>query len=452
MDVLTAIKTKPMKRFQYVSLMACLLVITVDGFDVFVMGFVLPHLPDDFFSGTAEKGYLLSAGLFGMAAGSILLAPLADRIGRRKLVQICLTASFVGMVASAMSPNVEALIVARLITGIGIGGMAASLVVLVQEYCSDSRRNLMVGIYSIGFPVGSLVGGGIGTLLVGSLGGSWHVMFAFGAVITLVAIAVAYAFMPESIDFLVTRNTPQAQAEINRIVARLDDPSIDPDARPVATPALVAEGSLRSLFSGRLARRTLLSWIAYASLMCSFYFANTWTPELVKTASGDANLGTTAGLILSLGGLFGALTFSLWTLKTSAPRVLWISMLGAAISIFTFAAFFTHSAVAIAITAAVGLFTYVAITASAAVVPQLYPASSRATAMGWMLGVGRLCSISAPIFVGYALAVVAPQTLYYFAAIPMLIGAWATHALWRLSRRPELESIDIEENAASAAH
>ncbi|WFR70942.1 MFS transporter [Prescottella defluvii] len=245
MDVSTAIKKSPMSRFQYLASTACLLVLTIDGFDVFVMGFVLPHLPDNFFSSSAQKGYLLSAGLTGMAAGSLLLSPLGDRFGGRTLVLWCLVVNFVGMATSAMAPNVEALTVSRLITGLGIGGMTASLTVLVQEYSSDERRNAVMGAYMIGFPLGSLIGGFLGTILIGAFDGAWQAMFVFGAVLTGLAFLLTWVLIPESIDFLVARNAPRDRIRIAALVTRLRNSAIDLDARPATVAQVHARGSIR---------------------------------------------------------------------------------------------------------------------------------------------------------------------------------------------------------------
>lgn len=431
MDVSTAIKKSPMSRFQYLALTACLLVLTIDGFDVFVMGFVLPHLPDNFFSGSAQKGYLLSAGLAGMAAGSLLLSPLGDRFGRRTLVLWCLVVNFIGMATSAIAPNVEILTASRLITGLGIGGMTASLTVLVQEYSSDQRRNAVMGAYMIGFPLGSLIGGFFGTILIGAFDGAWQAMFVFGAVLTGLAFLLTWVLIPESIDFLVARNAPRDRIRIAALVTRLRNPAIDLDARPPTVAQVHARGSIRGLFDNGRYYRTALSWISYACVMAMFYFVSFWTPELVKLSSGSKELGATAGLILSLGGVFGALLFGAWSLRVSAQKLLWISMAVTAVALLAFASLFTRTGIAIALTVVIGLFTFVAITALMAVVPQLYPVRTRSTALGSMIGIGRLFSIAAPIGVGYALMVAAPRTLYFFSAVPMVIGAVATYALWR---------------------
>ncbi|SEK56106.1 MFS transporter [Rhodococcus maanshanensis] len=451
MDISTAIKKSPMSRFQYLALTACLLVLTIDGFDVFVMGFVLPHLPDGFFASSAEKGYLLSAGLAGMAVGSLLLSPLGDRFGRRKLVLWCLVINFIGLVASAMAPNVEALTLARLVTGLGIGGMTASLTVLVQEYSSEERRNAVMGVYTIGFPLGSLVGGFIGTMLIGAFGGAWQAMFVFGAVITGGAFFLTWRLIPESIDFLIARDTPRDRAEIASVAVKLRNPAIDPEARPALPVTIGSNGSIRGLFERGMYYRTLLSWLAYSCVMAMFYFASFWTPELIKVSSGSKDLGTTAGLILSLGGVVGALVFGVWTLRISAQKLLWIAMLVTAVAIVAFATFFTQSDVAIALTVVIGLFTFISITGLMAVVPQLYAVRTRSTALGWMIGIGRLFSIAAPIVVGYALMVAAPRTLYFYSAVPMLIGAAATYALWR-HVRGEVAPMDAGAASAVATH
>ncbi|QSE72579.1 MFS transporter (plasmid) [Rhodococcus sp. PSBB049] len=431
MDIATAIRKSPLSRFQYLALTACLLVLTIDGFDVFVMGFVLPHLPDGFFDSSAQKGYLLSAGLAGMAIGSLLLSPLGDRFGRRTLVLWCLLVNLAGLVMSAAAPNVEMLTASRLVTGLGIGGMTASLTVLVQEYSSEKRRNAVMGVYTIGFPLGSLVGGFVGTLLISAFGGAWQAMFVFGAVITGAAFVLTWTVIPESIEFLATRDTPADRAKLAVLAAKLRNPDVDSQARPVLAAKAGSTGSVRGLFEQRMYLRTVLSWVAYSCVMATFYFASFWTPQLIKDSSGSAQLGTTAGLILSLGGVFGALAFGAWSLRISAQKLLWIAMLVTGGAIVVFASVFAYTGVAIALTVVIGLFTFIAITALMAVVPPLYPVRNRSTALGWMLGIGRLFSISAPIAVGYALLVASPRALYFWSAVPMLIGAVATYGLWR---------------------
>jgi len=434
-DILTAMKAGPLSRFQLVCVASCLLIITIDGFDVFVMGFVLPHLPDAFFASDAQRGYLLSAGLVGMAFGALFLSPLADWFGRRHLIFISLLLSTTGMLMSGFSENALQLSLWRLVTGIGVGSMATSLLILVQEYTPDRLRPVVFGIYATGFPLGSLLGGYTGVKIAATFGGAWEALFFFGAGLTFVAALLALLVMPESIDFLIARNPPGAEQQINRIARRLGNPDVDPRERPALPADEARHGTIGGLFADGMYQSTLLLWLAYAMLMITFYFTSTWTPQLVSNQTGSPDSGTTAGLILSLGGFIGSLLFSVLSISIAAGRLMWTTMVLAGLSVLGLAVLFSHSSLALVMTTALGIFLFVAITASATLVPPLYPAQSRVTATGWMVGIGRLCSITSPIAVGYLLAVVDGASIYALSAFPLFVGAMAIFMLLRLNEQ-----------------
>ncbi|MFH3579143.1 MFS transporter, partial [Acinetobacter baumannii] len=94
----------------------------------------------------AQIGLLLSSGLFGMAAGSIFLAPLADKIGRRLLILVCLVIAGLSMLGCAFVQSHGMLAALRFITGIGVGGILASSNVLASEYANARWRSLAVSL------------------------------------------------------------------------------------------------------------------------------------------------------------------------------------------------------------------------------------------------------------------------------------------------------------------
>src|SRR5690625_6369692 len=96
-------KRVPLRPYQLVVVLMCTLLNALDGYDIFIMGFAIPYLPDDFASDSAN-GYLLSASLVGMGIGSILLAPLADRYGRRVLLFAALSVKVLGMSLISIDP------------------------------------------------------------------------------------------------------------------------------------------------------------------------------------------------------------------------------------------------------------------------------------------------------------------------------------------------------------
>lgn len=427
-DVAQAVRSR-MTRFQYLAILASLLIVITDGYDMFVMGFALPHIPLEFAESDQLRGYLLSAGLFGMAAGSILLAPLADRYGRRKTILVALAIDFFGLVASALAPTAEVLLIARAVTGLGVGAMAASLVVLVQEYSSDARRNLIMGFYSIGFPVGSLMGGWLGVQITSSTNSSWRTLFVFGAGIALFAALVCVFLLPESIDYLKTRRTAKATRQLERIAQRLgEDVIVDPQVDVVPDELSDPKHGVRGLLNQPFRSTTILSWVMYSCLVTGFYFISSWTPQLVGNAV-DPLAGSQAGLLLSIGSFAGAITFGLLSLRINGQTLLWVSLGLSGIAILTFSQALGIGQGILITAGIVGVVTYVPLTAAAAVVPRLYPPMLRTTSMGWMQGLGRLFSTTAPIAAGYALAYVSSQSLYTMIALPLFAAAVCSYLI-----------------------
>ena len=150
----------PMVRFQWLAIGICIVLNMIDGFDVLVMAFTAASVSAEWGLSGAQIGMLLSAGLFGMAAGSLFLAPWADRIGRRPLILLCLAVSGTGMLLSALSQTPVQLAFLRGLTGLGIGGILASSNVIASEYASKRWRGLAVSLQSTGYALGATLGGG----------------------------------------------------------------------------------------------------------------------------------------------------------------------------------------------------------------------------------------------------------------------------------------------------
>ena len=199
-DLRAHLDQRPMTTFQWSVIAVCMALNMIDGFDVLVMAFTASAVSGHWKLSGSELGFLLSAGLFGMAAGSLLLAPMADKLGRRPLILLCLAVSGLGMLASAWSQTPAQLAVLRVITGLGVGGILACSNVIASEYASLRWRSLAVTLQSTGYALGATIGGSIAVWLLAHHG--WRSVFMFGGCSTLAVLVLAWFALPESLDFL----------------------------------------------------------------------------------------------------------------------------------------------------------------------------------------------------------------------------------------------------------
>ncbi|MGP4957371.1 MFS transporter [Pseudomonas helleri] len=272
----------------------------------------------------AQIGMLLSAGLFGMAAGSLFIAPWADRIGRRPLILLCLVVSGVGMLLSSMSQSPTQLALLRGLTGLGIGGILASSNVIASEYASKRWRGLAVSLQSTGYALGATLGGLIAVWLLSHWG--WRSVFLFGGIVTFAVIPLVLLWLPESLDFLLARRPATALQRINRLAQRMGQPTLSQMPPVVASVAGEGKGFTK-LLTPALRRTTLLIWTLFFLVMFGFYFVMSWTPKLLVSAGLSAQQGITGGVLLSVGGIFGAALVGGLASRWPLTRVLSLFML-----------------------------------------------------------------------------------------------------------------------------
>ncbi|MBB4684375.1 MFS transporter [Amycolatopsis jiangsuensis] len=117
MNVLEQVKNSLMSRAQVRAVALCLVINLIDGFDLLVTSFAGPAITWQWGLFPSAVGVLLSGGLAGMAVGGLFLAPLADRVGRRRLTLGCLALASLGMLAAAAAQDFDQLLACRVVTG-----------------------------------------------------------------------------------------------------------------------------------------------------------------------------------------------------------------------------------------------------------------------------------------------------------------------------------------------
>ena len=424
-DVRVALREGPMTMLQVGVITICTLLNMIDGFDVLAMSFTAPLIAKEWSVDPGNLGILLSAGLAGMAAGSLFLSPLADVLGRRAVLVLCTAVISVGMLASAMTYSVESLALFRLVTGIGIGGVLSSGNTLLAEYAPARWRELSISFMVVGYSGGAIVGGSISAALITLFG--WRSAFVFGGLCSTVLLP-AVLRVPESLDFILSRNSKNTLAQVNDVMQRLGRPTVDrvPDVPREEQGTTAVFG----VFAPRFRRGTALICITFFMLMLSFYFVLSWTPKNLVDLGFSVSEGIYASVLLNAGGIAGGLMFGFLARKAGARRV------SAFLLLALFASFVAYGALKSGLVALMtgatvsGFFMIGSMASLYAIVPQIYPARVRNTGTGLAIGFGRLGAVAGPWLGGLLIAAGWQRFAYYAVlAIPVLVAAAAVRRI-----------------------
>lgn len=390
---------RPMSAFQWGVVAIMVGLNALDGFDVLSISFASPGIAKDWGIDRAALGVVLSMELIGMAVGSVLLGGLTDRIGRRNMILACLVAMAAGMFGASTAHDVPTLSAWRVFTGMGIGGMLAATNAAVAEAANARRRSLCVVLMAAGYPMGAIIGGSISAELLKHA--DWPIVFQFGALATLCFIPLVLWGAPESIGFHMARRKAGALEAINRTLARMRHPQVEalpePEARTVKLP-------IAALFSPALVQITLLLTLAYFAHIMTFYFILKWVPKIVVDMGFAPSAAAGVLVWANVGGATGSVLLGLLTARARVRALTVVAMFLSAIMVTVFGRGQADLGELALIAGLTGFFTNAGVVGLYALMAQSFPTEVRATATGFVIGVGRGGSALAPAVAGFLFA------------------------------------------------
>ncbi|WP_395656854.1 MFS transporter [Nocardioides sp.] len=367
----------------------CWLVVALDGFDLVVIGAVIPTL-----SATGDLGFtdasLTTAstlGLVGVGIGAALVGPVSDRLGRRRTLISCVAWFSVLTVATAWAPSVGVFTTFRFLAGLGLGACLPTALALMSELAPAARNGTAMTRVMTGYHVGAVLTALLALVVIDPWG--WQAMFVIGGVAGLLTLPLLYLALPESAAFL-----------------RADTEHVQPT----------------QVLQGRYLRVSIGLWVASFMGLLLVYGLNTWLPKLMGEAGYSIEAGTTLLLVLNLGAVIGLLVAGrISDRRGNKPTVLvWFGVAAACLALLSIR--IENELLVLAAVLVTGIFVFSAQVLVYAFVGHLYPPEIRGTALGLAAGIGRIGAIVGPSITGALVTagVAYPWGFYVFAGAAVL--------------------------------
>jgi MFS family permease len=279
---------KPSRR-HYAILLLCWAGWLFDFYDLILFTFLLIPIRQELHLTKEPLSYALGASLAATALGGVVFGHLADRYGRKMVLQWTILTYSLGTFLCGFAASLPLLIVFRVVTGIGVGGEWATGQTYVGETFPPKVRGRYGAFMQTGAPLGVALASVVGGYLMPHIG--WRACFMVSALPALLVVLIRKT-MPESDLWLASR-------------AGTAEPSESVGA---------GEGKGGSSFSvlwQRAYRPLFLRALILATFdLSAYWFTYSWLPDYLQEQRGFS-LAKSAAFILvtQAGGFLGYSTF-----------------------------------------------------------------------------------------------------------------------------------------------
>ncbi|PHN17186.1 3-(3-hydroxy-phenyl)propionate transporter MhpT [Pseudomonas sp. ICMP 561] len=365
----------------------CFMVALMEGLDLQAPGIAAQGMMKTFTLDKLYMGWVFSAGVLGMLPGAFLGGRLADRYGRKSVLMGSVALFGIFSLATALAWDLNSLLTARFLTGVGLGASLPNLIALASEVAGPKLRGTAVSMMYCGVPLGAA---GAALIGVNDLGVGWQLVFYVGGIVPLLIVPLLWMYLPESQAF---SNASDDRVNVTEL-----------------------------LFKGESAKPTLLLWVSFFFTLMVTYILINWLPSLLVAQGFTGKNASWVVLSMQLGAAIGTLMLGALMDRVAT----WVMSVVIYLGILTSLAALYFSASMSAMLAAgflAGIFTTGGQSVLYALAPLFYPVKGRVTGVGSAVAIGRLGAMSGPLVAGKMLALGTGTAGVLLACAPGIVVA-----------------------------
>jgi AAHS family benzoate transporter-like MFS transporter len=392
----------------------CGFAIFAEGYDVGVLGAILPALATDpvWKLTPIELGAMGSYTVIGMLIGGILAGTMSELYGRKPLFIACLLLFTTCMIFTAQAPTPTWFAISRFIAGLGLGGVIPVAAALTIEYSPVRKKSFNYGLMYSGYSLGILAAALCGRAFLAEHG--WRTIVLIGA-LPLLVVPVLWLLLPESVESLLSRGKrDDAQKTAARMGVELSAPARKDDT--LGWRAVLAE-----IFAPHKAFQTICFWVGLFMGLLLVYGLAQWLPQIMRRNGYDLGDSLLFLAVFSLSSAIGGIILGTWADRFGSQLTVALSYLLGAVGIaalaFKGSLLINYIFVAIAgfgsISASLILTGFLA---------QRLDPSIRSAGIGWALSFSRIGALTGPLLGGViaSMNVGAEWNFYIFAGVAAL--------------------------------
>lgn len=422
-DVQAFLNEHPFSPFQWTIFALCFAIVLLDGFDTAAIGYIAPSLITEWGVTRPALAPVLSAALFGLAAGALSAGPLADRFGRKAVLVGAVLVFGVACLGSAFAGTLDHLVVWRFVTGLGLGAAMPNAVTLMSEYCPEGRRATLTNAMFCGFPLGAAFGGFLAAWMIPQFG--WRSVLILGGAVPLVLTVLLLVLLPESVRYMVANNQPLER--VRAVLARISARAADASAFVLSerAPAVAASSGAGVVLSSAYRVGSVMLWVAYFMGLVIFYALINWMPILFRDAGLDARSAGLIAALFPLGGV-GAILFGFLMDRFNGNKIIAVGFALTSVAIYAIGQTAGNLGLLMVVVLVAGTLMNTAQSSLPALAAGFYPTQGRATGVAWMLGLGRFGGIAGSFLVAeLSRRQMTFSQIFLIVAIPGLVAAAA---------------------------